>query len=227
VRVLTWNLFHGRAVPDRPRSLLGEFAAALAGWEWDVALLQEVPPWWPPELGRACGASARTALTSRNLLLPLRRLVADRRPDLAKSNGGGANAILVRAPARILDHRRRALRLHPERRVVHAVRLGDGTWAGNLHAQVHSERRAQADLALAARTVLGWAGVAPVVLGGDTNTRRPALPGLLLAGGHGVDHVAARGLVAAGPAHTLPRAGLSDHAPVLVELRKDGGPDGV
>ena len=30
-----------------------EFAAALAGWEWDVALLQEVPPWWPPALARA------------------------------------------------------------------------------------------------------------------------------------------------------------------------------
>lgn len=223
MRVLTWNLFHGRAVPDRPRSLLAEFAAALAGWGWDVALLQEVPPWWPPELGRACGASARTALTSRNLLLPVRRLVADRRPDLIKSNGGGANAILVRAPARILEHRRRTLRVLPERRVVHAVRLGDGTWVGNLHAQVHSERRAQADLALAARTVLGWAGGAPVVLGGDTNSRRPALPGLVVAGGHGVDHVAARGLVPAGRARTLPRAGLSDHAPVLVELRKDGG----
>jgi endonuclease/exonuclease/phosphatase family metal-dependent hydrolase len=223
VRVLTWNLFHGRAVPDRPRSLLAEFAAALAGWGWDVALLQEVPPWWPPELGRACAASARTALTSRNVLLPVRRLVADRRPDLVKSNGGGANAILVRAPAGILEHRRRTLRLLPERRVVHAVRLGDGTWVGNVHAQVHSERRAQADLALAARTVVGWAAGAAVVVGGDTNTRRPVLPGLAVAGGHGVDHVAARGLVPVGRARTLPRAGLSDHAPVLVELRKDDG----
>ena len=59
MRVLTWNLFHGRSVPDAPRELLAEFAARLAGWEWDVALLQEVPPWWPPELGRACAARAR------------------------------------------------------------------------------------------------------------------------------------------------------------------------
>ena len=58
MRVLTWNLFHGRAVPDAPRSLRAEFAAAIAGWSWDVALLQEVPPWWPPELGRAAGASS-------------------------------------------------------------------------------------------------------------------------------------------------------------------------
>ena len=35
--VLTWNLFHGRSVPDAPREQLGDFAARLAGWEWDVA----------------------------------------------------------------------------------------------------------------------------------------------------------------------------------------------
>src|SRR3954452_17478915 len=94
VRVLTWNLFHGRAVPERPRPLLAEFAAAIAGWDWDVALLHEgppswprrVPPWCPPELGRAAGAEHRVVLTSRNWLLPLRRLVAERRPDIIKSN---------------------------------------------------------------------------------------------------------------------------------------------
>ena len=53
MRVLTWNLFHGRAVPPAGRDLRGEFAAALAGWDWDVALLQEVPPWWPPRARRA------------------------------------------------------------------------------------------------------------------------------------------------------------------------------
>ena len=50
LRVLTWNLFHGRSVPDVPRDLLPEFAATIAGWEWDVALLQECPPWWPRPL---------------------------------------------------------------------------------------------------------------------------------------------------------------------------------
>ena len=48
LRVLTWNLMHGRSVPPAGRDLRAEFTAALAGWEWDVALLQEVPPWWPP-----------------------------------------------------------------------------------------------------------------------------------------------------------------------------------
>ncbi|MEJ7782964.1 MAG: endonuclease/exonuclease/phosphatase family protein [Solirubrobacteraceae bacterium] len=73
MRVLTWNLFHGRAVPAAGRPLEREFAAALAGWDWDVALLQEVPSWWPPALARACDAHARFALTSRNSLAPVRR----------------------------------------------------------------------------------------------------------------------------------------------------------
>jgi endonuclease/exonuclease/phosphatase family metal-dependent hydrolase len=216
--VLTWNVYHGRAVPPAGRGLLAEFAAALAGWEWDVALLQEVPPWWPRELARAAGAQQRTALTSRNVGLPVRRRLARRRPDLLKSNGGGANAILVRGDA-IAAHAVRRLRRWPERRVVHAVALAGGAWVGNLHAQVHSEARAQADIAAAAAAMREWAGGEPIVLGGDFNVRVPVAPGLPLAGGHGVDHVLARGWTSAGPAEVLERGGLSDHAPVLVRLR--------
>ncbi len=218
MRVLTWNLFHGRSVPESGRSLLAEFAAALAGWSWDVALLQEVPPWWPPELGRAARASARTARTSRNLGLPLRRLAAERRPDLVKSNGGGANAILVRGAA-VREHRVETLRWWPERRVVHAVRADGRPWVGNVHAQVHSEQRAQADLAAAAEAVAHWASSGAAVLGGDFNTRAPRVSGFAPAGGHGVDWVVARDLRADGRAEVLDRGGLSDHAPVLVTLR--------
>ncbi len=216
--MLTWNLFHGRAVPDRPRELLPEFGAALAAWDWDVALLQEVPPWWPPDLARATGAAAaRTALTSRNQCLCVRRAIARRRPDLIKSNGGGANAVLVRGGIPT-DHRTRRLRRRPERRVVHAVALPDGTWVANLHAQVRPHSETRKDLALAASTVLRWAGAAPrVVLGGDLNVPDPALPGLArIPGSHGVDHVFARGL--SGRARTLDAGGLSDHRPVLAEL---------
>jgi endonuclease/exonuclease/phosphatase family metal-dependent hydrolase len=215
--VLTWNLFHGRAVPDAPRELLGEFAARLAAWEWDVALLQEVPPWWPPELGRACRASARTALTSRNWLLPVTRRVAERRPDLIKSWGGGANAILVRAEA-VLEHRVRTLRRWPERRVVHGVRLERGWWVCNLHAQAHSEARAQADVALAAAAATAWSAGAPVVLGGDLNTREPRAEGFEVAAGHSVDHLLARRVRAAAPGRTLDSGELSDHVPVISEL---------
>jgi endonuclease/exonuclease/phosphatase family metal-dependent hydrolase len=215
--VLTWNLFHGRSVPDAPREQLDEFAAQLAQWEWDVALLQEVPPWWPPALGRACGASARTALTSRNWLLALTRPAARRRPDLVKSWGGGANAILVRGET-VAEHRLRTLRAWPERRVVHGVRLARGWWVCNLHAQAHSEARAQADIALAAATATAWSAGAPVVLGGDLNTREPVAPGFVHAGGNSVDHLFVRQVTVAAPGRTLPRGRFSDHAPVLARL---------
>jgi endonuclease/exonuclease/phosphatase family metal-dependent hydrolase len=219
MRVLTWNLFHGRAVPPAGRDLQPQFAAALASWDWDVALLQEVPPWWPPALARACDAEARTVLTSRNGLLALRRAIARRAPDLIGSNGGGANAILVRrAAGAIADHRRVLLRRWPERRVCHGVALTAGgvAWVANLHAQVHSAQRAQADIERAARTVLAWAGGAPALLGGDFNVRAPVAPGFAPLGGHGVDHVLGRGFVAAGTPVLSDHANLSDHAPVIV-----------
>ena len=107
VLALTWNLYHGRSPDPAGRSLLNEFAAALAGWEWDVALLQEVPPWWPPLLAARGGRAVRgSALTSRNFGLWLRREISVRNPDVLKSNGGGANAILVRGAIR--EHRIRA-----------------------------------------------------------------------------------------------------------------------
>ncbi len=217
MRVLTWNLFHGRSLPGSGRDLLPEFTAVLASWEWDVALLQEVPPWWGRPLGEACGASARTALTARNLGLPLRRALARRFPDVLKSNGGGANVVLVRGQA-IAEHRRVTLRVRPERRVAHAVRTADGAWWANFHAQVHSEARALADARTAARALLDWSDAGPrLVLGGDTNVRRPIAPGFTFLGGNNVDHVLARGWRRVG-ARLLDAGPLSDHAPVLVEI---------
>lgn len=215
LRVLTWNLFHGRAVPPHDEDLLDAFAERLAAWTWDVALLQEVPPWWPSALAQACDAEERHALTSRNALLPLRRAVARRRPELLKSNGGGANAILVRGLG-IAAHERRRVRRWPERRVVHAVRDGEGRWFANLHASVHA--RAPADVARARAAALRWVGDAPLVLGGDFNVRDPRVPAFLHAGGGRIDHVFARGLEPAGRGEVLDRGGLSDHAPVLVSL---------
>lgn len=217
LRVLTWNLFHGRAVPDVPQSLAGEFAMTLAGWEWDVALLQECPPWWPEPLGRACGAHAYRALTSRNQLLLITRPLAERRPDVLKSWGGGCNAILVRGDA-ATAHFRHRLRLLPERRVMHAVRLAGGSWVGNVHAQAHRVEWAQADLDESAAALLRWGGAAPSVLGGDLNTREPVVPGFTDAGGHVLDHVFVRGLDVVEPGHTLKRGTLSDHRPVLAVL---------
>ena len=214
--MLTWNLYHGRAKPSAGRALSREFAAALAGWEWDVALLQEVPPWWPAELARACDASFARALTSRNSLLPLRRWVAERWPDLIKSGGGGANAILARGSG-LADQRVQVLTTRPERRVAHGARLDDGTWVVNLHATVHDAAASRRDIALALESAFPWAGEAPLVFGGDFNIRDPELPGLARAAGHDVDFVFARGFEPAG-AEVLEHAPLSDHAPVVVTL---------
>jgi endonuclease/exonuclease/phosphatase family metal-dependent hydrolase len=220
IRVLTWNLFHGRSKPETPHSLLPEFAALLTSWDWDVALLQEVLPWWPVELGRAAGASARMALTSRNVLPPVQRLVAEPRPHILKSWSGGSNAILVRGQA-IVEHRIVRLRLRPERRVAHGVRLEDGTWITNLHAQVHLGRHAQADLDRAAEAPTAWAAGAPAVVGGDFNLKgEPTAFGYRHLAGHWVDHVLGRGLRATARGHTLHRGTLSDHAPLVVPLAR-------
>jgi endonuclease/exonuclease/phosphatase family metal-dependent hydrolase len=216
VRVLTWNLFHGRAVPAAGRPLLADFATALAGWEWDVALLQEVPPWWPPALAAAAGAQQRTVLTSRNQLLPLRRAIASRRPDLLKSGGGGANAILVRGE-RIREHRSRRLTWWPERRLAHGVRLADG-WVVNVHATNTPPARAWADGERALAAAREWAAGAPLVLGGDLNLRHPAFGGMVHVAGNHVDHVFTDGRAAAGRARVLDRGRLSDHPPVAVTL---------
>jgi len=217
VRVLSWNLFHGRAVPGARRDLRAEFAATLAGWAWDVALLQEVPPWWPPSLAEAAGAHARWVLTSRNALLPARRALAERLPDLVKANGGGANALLVRG-GRAEEHRVLELTRRPERRVMHAARLPDGTWVANLHASNRppGQSRGEGERALAA--LRAWSGGAPFVLGGDLNQTRPRFPGLVHVAAHHVDHVFTSGAAAAAPAELLDAGRLSDHRPLAVTL---------
>jgi len=207
-------------MPPAGHALLGRFAATLAGWEWDVALLQECPRWWPPALAAAAGAEHRSAPTSRNQLAPLRRAVAVRAPDLIRSGGGGCNAILVRRPA-IAAHAVRRLRLWPERRVMHAVRLADGTWVANLHAQAHSAERAHADHADAREaldrwTALGPRRASPLVAGGDMNLRNVEWPGFLHAGSSDVDHIFVRGLPVAERGTVLERGRLSDHAPLAV-----------
>ena len=214
-RLLTWNLFHGRAVPPAGWELLGEFTAALGSWEWDAALLQEVPPWWPAELASALDADYRMVLTSRNALPGVRRAIAVRWPDLIKSNGGGCDAILVRRSAGwIAEHRGLRLGVRPERRWVHGVRV-EGLWICNLHTQA-DPRQGE----LAASTVASWTSSLPIVLGGDFNVQSLALDGFGYAGGRGVDHFFVRELEVVHEAEPLEHDGLSDHAPLLATVRR-------
>jgi endonuclease/exonuclease/phosphatase family metal-dependent hydrolase len=216
-RVLTWNLMHGRAQPPAGRDLQSQFCAALAGWEWDVALLQEVPPWWPAALASELGAEHRLVLTSRNALLTVRRAIAVRHPDLIKSNGGGANAILARRD-RIVAHQVRRLRRWPERRWVHGVRLACGIWVANVHAAAN-EARAWHDGQITADTALGWAQGGPLTVGGDFNLRCPHFPGLRHVAGRDVDHVfVADGVQPEDGYQVLERGALSDHPPLTVTV---------
>ena len=203
--MLTWNLYHGRDFPPDPalltwrsrllrrserdathlqvnRDLLPEFTAALAAADWDVALLQEVPPRWAAPLAASCEAGGHRALTSRNSLAPLRRLAARLNPDLVASNEGGSNLTLVRARAgAIVARRELTLRAsgEPERRALGFVRVrlagdpGDELCAGNLHASAGPANRglAEEEVRAAAERCIAWARGAPLILGGDFNLR--------------------------------------------------------
>ena len=217
LRVLSWNLFHGRSVPETRGSLLDEFAAALASWDWHVALLQEVLPWWPRRLAARTGAQWRRALTSRNELLPITGPVAAWRPDLVKSWGGGSNAILVREQA-VLEHRAERLRWWPERRVVHAVLLESGVWVGNLHASKQTDDPDGRDVRRAPQVAEGWAGGGPLVLGGDFNVVAPRWRAGRTPRAATSTTSSRTDCTAAGPGTALDHGILSDHRPVLARL---------
>jgi len=194
LRVLSWNLFHGRDFPPDAglrtwrsrilrldersathlqvnRDLLPEFSQVLAGAEWDVALLQECPPRWTKSLASACGAAANVSLTSRNSAGWLRAMLARQNPDLIASNEGGANLTLVRGGG-FADGAEVELREgpHPERRTMLLTRLTDGTCAANLHASTADEL-ARDEVVRAAERAVDWASGEPVILGGDFNLR--------------------------------------------------------
>jgi len=227
--VLTWNLFHGRSRPPAGGELSAEFAAMLAAWDWDVTLLQEVPPWWPQQIARCCGADYRLALTSRNLGLRVRRAVAERWPDAIKSNGGGCNAVLARR--RIAAHEAVMLRRMPERRVAQLVRLVDGTCVVNYHGSARVPL-AEAELEALAKRAVAWCEDGPTILGGDLNLRepRPGSGGLRLVASRDVDHLFARGLEPAGEPQQMDRhvdvggvtVELSDHVPLAISLHEAG-----
>jgi endonuclease/exonuclease/phosphatase family metal-dependent hydrolase len=244
IRALAWNLFHGRDVPvevDYKRSLRAEFAALLARFDWDVALLQEAPPRWFQELAFKAGAQGRLVRTSRNQLGPLRGWIADRAPDLIKSGEGGSNQTLVRPPWSVAEERTLTLARLPERRRMLWLRLvgpdGAALCVANLHASAHNPARAAQELAEATAAATDWSGSRPLLLGGDFNVRPQEQPWvydqLAVAGFSGptgpqqIDHLLARGVAVSEQPRQLPaerrevaagdaaRVRLSDHAVVV------------
>ena len=248
--VLTWNLFHGRDHPPAGsdahasvnRTLRDEFAAVLARESWDLALLQEAPPYWLRTLAQAAGASGASVLTSRNFGACVRRRIAEWNPDLIRSGEGGSNQILVRSGWRIAETRRLTLTLLPERRRLIWARLEHpehgALTAATLHATAHVPTAAARDVQRAARAACSWSADVPLVFGGDLNLRMAEVPEafawlrreLGLGGARpdrAIDHVLVRGLQVRTAPEPLPAdrrevgdsdgriVRLSDHAPVV------------
>ncbi|MEA2466732.1 MAG: hypothetical protein QOJ57_858 [Thermoleophilaceae bacterium] len=237
MRAVTWNLLHGRSIPPAPKPLLPEFVRALDSVEWGIALLQEAPPRWRQALGRELGAESAITLTSRNFGAPIRSWIADRWPNLIKSNEGGSNQLLVRPPWRIVETREHTLTRCPERRRMLWARLegpdGAELAVANLHGSVGSVRGAPEQVLRAAAQAVEWAGHLPLLFGGDLNlrvTRHPQVFDELerrfgLApptAPDAIDHLLVRGLeVVEAPRATWAREGalqLSDHAYVTTAL---------
>jgi endonuclease/exonuclease/phosphatase family metal-dependent hydrolase len=235
------------------RDLAAEFAAMLANAEWDVALLQECPPRFAARFARACAAEAHRVLTSRNSLGALRATAARLNPDLIASGEGGSNLTLVRNSSQCAlspydgekAHRngaiveRREVAIHtgrPERRAMAFTRTASGLCIANLHATNDRPELAAADVLLAAKAAVGWAGDSPLLFGGDLNLRPAEDPGIFeelegrfglagTAGPRAIDHLLSRGLKVVEPPTPWPPEGrelrsegralrLSDHAPV-------------
>ncbi len=261
---LSWNLFHGRDHPPDPalhtwrsrllrrtergathaqvnRPLLDEFAGLLDGWDWQLALLQEVPPRWLAPLARRCAASGASALTSRNSLAFLRAALAQHNPDLIASNEGGSNMVLVRAPGRIMAVERMTLATRPERRRMLLARLelasGRPLAVACVHLSVPGTRQAHGEVVRGAERAIEFAGADPLIFGGDLNLRPAREPGAFAelddrlglarpTGPDAIDHLLARGLDIVEPPRALPATArevrepdglcvrLSDHAPV-------------
>ena len=219
VRAVTWNLFHGRAAP------LPDYVHALGAIDWDVALLQEAPPRWREKLARGLEAESAITLTSRNFGAPVRAWLADRWPNAIKSNEGGSNQLLVRAPWRIDEVRELTIARRPERRRMLWARL-DGPLElviANLHGSVDSVGGASGQVLRAARQAVEWAGPYALVFGGDLNLRPSRQPHVFEAlaqqfalapptDHHAIDHLLMRGLDVVEAPRRGPELALSDHA---------------
>ncbi|MBA3301051.1 MAG: hypothetical protein H0T15_04210 [Thermoleophilaceae bacterium] len=223
------------------RELLPEFSELLAGLEWDIALLQECPPRFVRPLAERCGAGGASALTSRNWGAFIRAAAARHRPDLMKSGEGGCNALLFRAPWRLVSVRRLTLARLPERRRMLWARIdapGLALCVGNLHATAHDPWRSASEVLGASERALAWSGGLPLLFGGDLNLRVreradvfDELEARGLAGRSApdcVDHLLARLALLHEPARPLPPQAretgspplrLSDHAPLTAALR--------
>lgn len=259
--VRSWNLFHGNAVPPQRAAFLDEMVRLATGDDPDILLLQEVPA-WALGLFTAGDIAARPSFGPLPIPAELGKLLTGFNHGLLRSAfSGQGNAIAVGPSLRVLSHT--VLDLNPrrfrdaqakrlglglvtrlawasERRIVQALRLGDGNGRTFLVANLHctsftaDERLAEAELLRAAWFAVSEASPEDiVVLGGDFNVtadRSSTLDDLsgpewrFSAPGPGIDHILVRGAgvspLRVWPVEQRTRDGriLSDHAPVELDI---------
>lgn len=163
MRVLTWNLFHGRdglpglgatprstwrGIPEDDgvhmhvnRKLTDLMARRIRAWAPDVAALQEVPT------GAIRGIVATTGMqavgtTTGPLIGParLRDALAARNPDLWRSHEGNANVLLVSPALEVVEGSPRSVLLNPVEAIWRAMREL-GLEAGEVRHYLTQERR--------------------------------------------------------------------------------------
>jgi endonuclease/exonuclease/phosphatase family metal-dependent hydrolase len=228
VLVRSWNVFHGNTKPPGRESHLRRMVELATADGPDVLCLQELPLWALPRLERWSGGMIARWAVARRHWLPARLggwITRRNQGRLRSAISGQANAILLRPPLAVRDHRERQISEgRRERRVCHVVRA-EGLVVGNLHASAdfrHPEVPA-AEVLRAVELVEEVAHEGDVrVLAGDFNVRRRHLPppeGWSELG-PGIDHVLVRGAAATPLAvwaeERRSHRGrlLSDHAPV-------------
>jgi endonuclease/exonuclease/phosphatase family metal-dependent hydrolase len=196
--VRTWNVFHGNASPPERPAFLREAVRLASEDDPDVLLLQELPVWSLAHLGEWSGMTAVGEVARTPLFGPfhasaeLGRVLTDVHHGLLRSAfTGQANAVLVRPPLEVREHRH--LTLNPwsyrrrfdfgvtaqvawarERRgcaVIRVVLGGRTIVIAGMHATSYRDKRlADAELLRAATFVDGFAEPdEPIVLGGDFN----------------------------------------------------------
>ena len=198
LRILTWNLFHGRdglpgldatprstwlGLPEEDgvhvhlnRKLHDLMAARIRAWAPDVCALQEVSRRGLRELSARTGM--RAVWTSTGPLLGpawLRDALAARNPDLWRTHESNLNALLVAPRLALVPGGRRSVRLNPPRAILRDTRELRLT-RGELARWIPEPRRA-----VIARVRLPGGGALTVATAHCHNSRHPEVVGREIA----------------------------------------------
>jgi len=224
MRVVTWNVQHGRrhddGIPD-PIALAAECSAFGA----DILALQEVDR----ATGRVGGADLLQVVADATGLHPIDGRARD------YDGGTYGNALLVAGEPTAVE----VIGLPRVRRRGEPRSLLRCRFAGLTVATCHLDHRSDASIQLGA-VLAALPAAGPAVLMGDMNLEPAAIDAILAVAGPGwsqvdvplafparaprraIDHVLVRELRVAGVGPPAPRPAVSDHRPVAVELALPG-----